>query len=66
MEKRLQEINNDTVLEVTETAPIKQRYSESALLSRKEYYETMIAKCQAGLLEVNTLLSDIAYERNKP
>jgi len=65
METRIQSINNDTVLEVTEMAPVKTRHSENNLLERKDYFETMIAKCQAGLDEVNVLLANITNEKGK-
>ena len=65
MEKRLQQVNGDTVLEITDTVPVKTRHSEKDLLSRKQYLATMIAKCTAGLAEVNARLAEIEYERGK-
>lgn len=59
IQARVQTINDDTVLEVTEMVPVKTRYSETRLLERKTYLESMIAKLQADLLEVNARLNDI-------
>lgn len=66
MEKRIQSINGDTVLEITEAKPVKVALSEKALLRQKEYFEKAIAKFQAGLQTVNANLDLIYAERNKP
>lgn len=65
MDTRIQTINDDTVLEVTEVVSQKTRYSEADLLRRKEYYEGMIAKCGAELAEVDALLANIQNEKGK-
>lgn len=57
--KRVQIIDNKGVVEVTETKVEKKVYREKDLLEQKAYFEAMIAKGQAGLDKVNTLLSDI-------
>lgn len=65
MEKRLQTVNDDTVLEVTKEVTTKERYSEKALLRRKTYLEDGIEKFSAELEDVNTKLNDIETERTK-
>ena len=57
--KRVQIIDNKGVVEVTETIVEKKVYRENNLLEQKAYFEGMLAKAQAGLDKVNTLLSDI-------
>lgn len=63
MSNRLQKLNDDTILEVTEMVAKRTRHSEKELMIRKEYFESMILKCQAGLEEVNALLATIENER---
>ncbi|MFC3644424.1 hypothetical protein [Aquibium oceanicum] len=53
MRQRLQTINDDTVLEITEEKPMKRRFSQEALLRHKEYLEQSIAHLQRALTEVN-------------
>ena len=65
METRLQQINDDTVLEITETKDVKTRYSEKQLLSQRSYFEEMLLKAQAGLDKVNDLLAQIHNEKSK-
>lgn len=57
--KRVQIIGNKGVVEVTETIVEKKVFREDNLLKQKAYFEEMLAKAQAGLNKVNTLLSDI-------
>lgn len=61
MTERLQEVNNDTVLEITENLPVKTRLSEKALLRQKTYFESGILKFQAGLDKV---MADLAKIQN--
>jgi hypothetical protein len=63
MEKRLQKIADDIVLEITENAPIKTRLSEKTLLRDKAYYEDAIARFQAELKAVNDKLALIYAEK---
>ncbi len=62
---RLQQILGDSVLEVTETLPIKKRYSEKRLLEQKAYFESLIAKGQEGLARVTELLTHIQNEKTQ-
>jgi len=64
MVKRLQEINGDTVLEITHEAPLKTRLSEKTLLRQKQYLLDSIATFQRTLTEVEASLSLINEERN--
>jgi hypothetical protein len=65
MDVRLQRINNDTVLEITQNVLEKTRYSESDLLRQKAYFESMVTKGQEGLDRVNALLTQIENEKLK-
>lgn len=65
MDVRLQRINNDNVLEITQNVLEKTRYSESDLLRQKTYFESMVAKGQEGLDRVNALLTQIENEKLK-
>lgn len=64
MTRRLQTINDDTVLEITEEQSVKQRLSENTLLRQKAYLEQSIIHFQARLDEVNSQLALINTERN--
>jgi len=63
METRIQTINDDTVMEVTEMVAVKKRHSEKNLLERKAYHEAIIAQSQESLDEINALLATITYEK---
>lgn len=63
MSRRLQTINGDTVLEITDTAPVKTRLSENDLLRRKTYLEEAITKFQTELEDVNGKLAQINAEK---
>lgn len=65
MQTRVQEINGDTVLEVTGDEAVKTRYSEKTLLRRRQYYEAAIAKFRAGLEATNAALDQIYVEKDK-
>ena len=64
MEKRLQTIEGDTILEITEDQPVKRRLSEKTLRRQKAYLEQSIAAFQQTLDEVNGLLEMITTEKN--
>jgi hypothetical protein len=61
--KRVQIIENKGIVEVTDTKIEKKVFREDNLLKQKAYFEEMLAKAQAGLNKVNTLLSDIENAR---
>lgn len=65
MGKRLQTINHDTVLEITETKPVKRILSEKALVRRREYLEQGIAKFEGELAVVLEQLQMIYDEQAK-
>jgi len=65
MEKRIQRINGDTVLEITSQKAVKERLSENDLVRRKEYLEESIAVFQTELDAVNISLSQIYAESIK-
>jgi hypothetical protein len=65
MVKRLQKINGDTVLEITEDVPVKTRLSVNTLLRQKEYFEASIREFQARLADVNASLIQIHEEADK-
>lgn len=65
METRVQRINGDTLVELSETVVTKIRHSEKALLRRKAYFEALIAKGEQGLLDVSVRLAIIRDEREK-
>lgn len=65
MEKRLQTINKNTVLEITENKPVKRTLSEKSLLRRREYLEQGIAKFQGELAVVLEQLQLIYDEQDK-
>lgn len=65
MNKRLQNINGDTVLEITDTQPVKERLSEQTLLRHEKYYVDAIAKFEAELTKVREQLALIYAEKNK-
>lgn len=56
---RLQRIDNETRVEVTETKTVKRVFREDELLRQKAYFEGMIAKGQEGLERVEELLTQI-------
>ncbi len=59
MRQRLQIVNGDAVLEITEESTVKRRLSEKGLLRAKENLETTIARAQASLAEVKRALTRI-------
>ena len=68
MDKRLQTVGDDTVLEITETKPSKTRLSEKTLTRQKQYLEQTIAHFQEALSGVDAGLAMIAaakYEEGK-
>lgn len=48
---RVQKLDGKTVLEITTSETVTKRVTQARLLERKAYFETMIAKGQAGLEE---------------
>lgn len=65
MSNRLQTVNGDTVLEITETEQVKHRLSEKRLLARKEYLTLSINRFQDQLDDTEAKLALIYAERNK-
>ena len=65
MTKRLQSVNGDTVLRVTETKPVTVTLSEKALIRRREQLQDAMAKFQGELAVVEEQLSMIYEERNR-
>jgi hypothetical protein len=65
MEKRLQHVNGDTVLEITQPETVKVRLSEQGLLRRKTYLEAGITKFTNELAETNEKLAQIHAERDR-
>lgn len=61
--KKVSVIDDEGLVEVTETTVEKKLYRENNLLEQKEYFEGMIAKGKEGLAKVNALLSDIENAR---
>lgn len=62
---RLQEINDDTVLEKTSTVEVKTRISLGALERRREYLTASIAKFQGELDEVDSKIAEVNDEKSK-
>jgi len=65
MEKRIQIINDDTVLEITETKVVTTRHSHKRLVEERERIEAMIDLSKSRLSEVNSLLASIEHEKDK-
>lgn len=65
MEKRLQQVNNDTVLEITETKPVKTRLSEKQLLRQQASLESAITRFNERLSDVKEKLAMIYAEKNR-
>lgn len=63
--KRLQSLNGDTVLDITEPTVLKVRLSEKDLLRRKAYLEESITKFQERLADTEGKLSQIYDEQSK-
>lgn len=63
--KRLQSLNGDTVLDITEPTVLKVRLSENDLLRRKAYLEDSITKFQERLADTEAKLSQIYAEQSK-
>lgn len=61
-ETRVQEINGDTVVEITEQQPVKIRISENALLRRRDYLTASIARFQSELSTTELALANF-YEK---
>ena len=62
MEKRLQKLNGDTVLEITTQEAVKVRLSENDLTRRKAYLEKAITNFQSELDDTNAQLASIYAE----
>lgn len=60
---RLQQINGDTVLEITEQ--VTRRISEKSLLRQKEQLEQSVQAFQRRLAEVNADLEKITNAKNE-
>lgn len=56
---RVQTVNNESMLEVTETVTVKRYHREQDLLRKRAYFEGMIAKGQAGVVAVDALLTQL-------
>jgi len=65
MTKRLQSVNGDTVLKVTETRPVTVTLSEKTLLRRREQLQAAMAKFQGELAVIEEQLSMIYEERDR-
>lgn len=65
IDKRLQQVNGDTVLEITDTEPVKTRLSEQTLLRHEQYFVDAIAKFEAELAKVREKLAEIYAEKDK-
>ena len=65
MERRLQTINGDTILEITHDAPTKTRLSENNLLRTKERLERSITNFQKALTEVEAQLAMITEAKDE-
>jgi hypothetical protein len=65
IEQRLYKVNNDTVLEITETVQQKTQHSEVALLRDRAHHATTIERSQAKLGEIDALLTIIHNEKIK-
>jgi hypothetical protein len=65
MSTRIQTINNDTTLRITENKPVTITLSEKALVRRRAYLESGIAKFQGELSSVNEQLSMIYEEKER-
>lgn len=66
MRTRLQVVNGDAQLEITESADVKRRLSEKALVRRKENLQISISRFEADLALVEAdlaLLSAAKYEK---
>jgi len=59
MKTRLQIINGDRMIEITEDTPRKRLVSENRQMERKAYLEAAIGKFQAELDECNAYLAMI-------
>lgn len=65
METRLQSINGDTVLEITETKEVKVRHSKNILLSRKTVLEDMQGRMANELAAIDKVLKQMDDEEAK-
>lgn len=65
MERRLQQVNDDTVLEITETKPVKTRLSEKQLLRQQAYLESAITRFNEQLSDVKEKLAMIYAEKDR-
>jgi hypothetical protein len=63
MSQRIQALNGDRVLEVTEMKPVKKRHSENQLRLRRERLLTAIDRFTAEIAEVDALLETIDHEK---
>lgn len=65
MKRRLQTVNGDTVLEITEDVPSKRRLSEKTLLRSRQHLTESIAHFQAQLALVDEGLALITAAKNE-
>ncbi len=63
MSQRIQSLNGDRVLEITEMKPVKVRYSEKNLRERRQRLLDMIDRCNAEIVKVEALLETIDHEK---
>lgn len=63
--KRIQKVNDDTILDITTDTPVVRRLSKNNVKRRISYLEQSIAKFQAELSEAKAELAMIADEESK-
>lgn len=59
MDKRVQKINDDTVLEITEQKPVKTRLSMKSLMRRRDYLTEAITRFQTELADTDAKIQMI-------
>ncbi len=62
---RVQELDDDITLEVTETVVSKRTFSRNALLREKAYFEELVLKGQEGVARADGRLAQIEDEITK-
>ena len=65
MTSRLQTVNGDTVLEITDTQTTKIRHSEKRLRERKERLEVAIDRFRDEIVGIDAILTQIENEKGK-
>lgn len=65
MIKRIQEVDGDIILEITENSSVKRRISEKALLRRQERLRAAIERFEGELGEIDRQLAEVYEERDK-